>query len=61
VPAGSNCKVEAVVREDYVNGEDVVLDSNGRPIMSIVTTRDDGSNDVAVFAPTAYSEGVTRK
>jgi hypothetical protein len=52
VPAGQRCKVEAVEREDYVNGEQVRLDGNGRPIMAVVITRDDG-NDVAVYAPTA--------
>lgn len=52
IPVGTRCKVEAVVREDYVNGEDVRYDGEGRPIMAVVTTRDEG-NDVAVFAPTA--------
>jgi hypothetical protein len=54
VPAGTACKVEAVERQDYVGGEDVQYDGNGRPVMSVVTTRDDG-NDVAVFAPTAHN------
>lgn len=53
VPAGSDCKVEAVEREDYVGGEDVQVDGEGRPVMAIVTTRADGSNDCAVLAPTA--------
>lgn len=52
VPAGTRCKVEAVERGDYVRGEIVQTDGNGRPVMSVVTTRDDG-NDVAVYAPTA--------
>jgi hypothetical protein len=52
VPAGTSCKVEAVEREDYVNGDLVQTDGEGRPVMSVVTTRDDG-NDVAVLAPTA--------
>jgi hypothetical protein len=52
VPAGTRCKVEAVERGDYVRGELVQTDGNGRPVMSVVTTRDDG-NDVAVYAPTA--------
>lgn len=40
-------------REDYVGKEHVQLDpERGRPIMSIVTTRDNGQ-DTAVFAPTA--------
>ena len=54
VPAGSRCRVRAVVREDYVAGEIVQYDDNGRPIMAVVTDRPDGSNDVAVLAPTAH-------
>lgn len=49
---GVRCKVQAVERGDYVRGELVQTDGNGRPVMSVVTTRDDG-NDVAVYAPTA--------
>lgn len=52
VPAGTRAKVEAREREDYVGGESVRKDGEGRPIMSVVTTRDDGQ-DVAVFAPVA--------
>lgn len=50
---GTDCKVESVEREDYVGHEDVRYDGEGRPIMSVVTTRADGSNDAAVFAPAA--------
>lgn len=53
VPAGTRCKVEAVEREDYIGSEDVQYDGNGRPVMAVVTTRNDG-NDVAVLAPTAH-------
>lgn len=52
VIAGTSAKVEARVREDYVGSERVTLDDTGRPVMSVVTTRDDGQ-DVAVFAPLA--------
>lgn len=52
VLAGVRCKVEAVERGDYVRGELVQTDGNGRPVMSVVTTRDDGT-DAAVYAPTA--------
>lgn len=57
VPAGTRCKVEAVEREDYVGHELVQTDADGRPVMAVVTTRDDGT-DVAVYAPcaTALSE-----
>lgn len=56
VPAGTKCKVEAKEREDYVRGEDVTVDGEGRPVMAIETTRDEG-NDVVVFAPCAQSSG----
>jgi hypothetical protein len=52
VPAGTRCKVEAVERGDYVNGDLVTVDGAGRPVMSVQVTRDEGT-DVAVFAPCA--------
>jgi hypothetical protein len=52
VRAGIRAKVEAREREDYVGAELVQVDAAGRPVMSVVTTRDDGM-DVAVFAPCA--------
>lgn len=55
VPAGVDCKVEAVEREDYVGKDDVTLDGDGRPVMSVKTTYEDGRNDVTVFAPCAIS------
>ena len=56
VRRGTSAKVTIVEREDYVGSELVQVDpERGRPVMSIVTTRDDGSNDVVVFAPTARS------
>lgn len=54
VEVGTKAKVEAREREDYLgrdNGK-VRLDGEGRPIMSVVTTRD-GGQDTAVFAPVA--------
>lgn len=55
VPAGTRCKVEAVERDDYVGDETVTVDGDGRPVMSVVTTRDHG-RDVAVFAPCATAD-----
>jgi hypothetical protein len=52
VPAGIRCKVELQPREDYVNGDVVQLDEDGRPWMSALVTRDTGT-DVAVYAPCA--------
>ena len=51
VRVGTKTKVVAVEREDYI-GPDKVQLFNGRPVMAVVTTRDDGE-DRAVFAPTA--------
>lgn len=50
---GVRALVRAVVREDYVGGEDVQYDDDDRPVMSVVTERGDG-RDCAVFAPTAH-------
>lgn len=57
VPAGTKAKVTAYEREDYIGGDMVQTDGEGRPIMSIVTERDEGQ-DVTVLAPcaTARSE-----
>ena len=57
VQAGTKAKVTAHEREDYIGGDMVQTDGEGRPIMSIVTTRDEGQ-DVTVLAPcaTARSE-----
>lgn len=52
VEDGVRCKVEAVDREDYVGSERVQTDGEGRPVMAVVTTRDEGQ-DCSVFAPTA--------
>lgn len=52
VRKGVAAKHEAVEREDYVGEEIVQTNDAGRPVMSIVTTRDNGQ-DVRVFAPTA--------
>lgn len=49
---GINAKVEAVEREDYLNGDEPQTDGEGKPIMAIVTTRDEGQ-DCAVLPPTA--------
>lgn len=54
VPDGTRCKVEAVEREDYIGREMVQTDGEGRPVMAVVTTRDEG-NDVAVLAPCAVA------
>jgi hypothetical protein len=49
---GTRCKIEAVAREDYLHGDIPQRDQDGRVVMAVVTTRDDGQ-DCAVLAPTA--------
>ena len=50
-------KVALTEREDYVNNEAVFLDpEKQRPVMNIVTIRDEGT-DAMVFAPTATLRG----
>ena len=53
IRAGIKAEIRAVEREDYIGTEDVQTDAAGRPIMAVVTERDDGQ-DVTVFAPTAH-------
>lgn len=55
VPAGTKAKVEAIERGDYVRGDLVQTDGDGRPVMAILTTRDDGQ-DCSVLAPTAKAD-----
>lgn len=52
VPEGTAGKLEAVERGDWVGAELVQTDAEGRPVMSVVTTRDDGM-DCTVYVPTA--------
>ena len=52
VQEGTRAKVEAVERGDYLNGDMVTRDGDGRPVMAVETTRDEGT-DRAVFAPCA--------
>jgi hypothetical protein len=52
---GTRCKIEAVEREDYCGADARGIQyapADGRPYMSVITTRDDG-NDCTVYAPTA--------
>ena len=54
IPEGTAAKVERKDREDYEGADTghTQVDGNGRPVMSVITTRDEGT-DVLVFAPTA--------
>lgn len=55
VPAGVPADVRAVERQDYIGGDMVHTDGDGRPVMAVVTERDDGQ-DAAVMAPTAVGD-----
>jgi hypothetical protein len=55
VSAGTRAKVETNEREDYVGKERVQL-HQGRPVMNLVVTRDDGQ-DCVIFAPSAVGDG----
>lgn len=51
-------RVRPVLREDYEGGEHgLTRDEQGRPVMAAVTDYPDGTNDVAVFAPSVLVEG----
>lgn len=53
IEQGVQAKVEARLRDDFVGNERVqTAPDDGKPYMSVVTTRDNGT-DAIVFAPTA--------
>jgi hypothetical protein len=52
IPLGIKAKIEAIERQDYVGKEIVQTDNAGRPVQSVVTTRDEGQ-DCTVYAPAA--------
>jgi len=49
VRAGSDCKVYAVERMDYLRDEEQRTGEDGKPYMSVITERADGTNDAHVF------------
>lgn len=50
IPVTSKGESRKVEREDYVGRQSVQLDTDNRPVMSVVTTRDDGE-DCTIYAP----------
>jgi hypothetical protein len=54
---GTTAKIEVVERQDYVGKDKAQTDADGRPIMSVVTTRDEGQ-DCVVF-PAAATASAT--
>jgi hypothetical protein len=55
VAAGTRAKLEVNEREDYI-GADRPHMHQGRPVMNVVVTRDDGQ-DCTIYAPTAVGDG----
>jgi hypothetical protein len=56
VEDGVRAKVTAREREDYVGSDLVQVNGDNRPIMSIVTEREDGQ-DCRILAPVATATG----
>lgn len=55
VAAGVKAHLEINERGDYVGKDLVTCDSNGRPVMSVTTHRNDGE-DCTIFAPCAVAK-----
>lgn len=57
VQAGTDCKVIAVERGDYLRDSEQRTGDNGKPYMAVETHRGDGSNDTYAFAEVAVMKG----
>lgn len=57
VRAGTDCKVIAVERGDYLRNAEQRTGDDGKPYMSIITERADGSNDCIAHAEVATTYG----
>lgn len=57
VRAGTDCRVIAVERGDYLRSSEQRTGDDGKPYTSVITERADGSNDTAVFAEPAVLFG----
>jgi hypothetical protein len=58
VRAGTDCKVTAVERGDYLRKATQRTGDDGRPYMAVETIHADGHNDVAAFAEVAIQAGL---
>lgn len=56
---GTDCKVTAIERGDYLRGETQRQGENGKPYMAVETVHSDGRNDLHVFPGVAIA-GVGR-
>lgn len=54
---GVDAKIVTREREDYVGSEMVQTNAHGRPVMSTLIVRADGSNDCVAYAPCAQIRG----
>ncbi len=52
IPSSTRGESRIVERQDYIGTDLVQLTPGGRPVMAVVTTRDDGE-DCTIFAPCA--------
>lgn len=55
VRAGTDCKVTALTRDDYLRDECQRHGDDGRPYMAVETAHADGHTDRAVYAPAAFA------
>jgi hypothetical protein len=55
VRQGTDCKVVALPREDYLAGEVQRTGDDGKPYGGVSVVRPDGSNDLVMFAPLAQA------
>lgn len=53
--AGTDCKLVAVERGDYLRGAEQRTGDDGRPYMAVQTVYGDGRNDVTAFAEVAIA------
>ena len=58
VLAGTDCKVVAVERGDYLGKAGQRTGDDGKPYMAVETVYADGHNDVAAFAEVAIQAGL---
>jgi hypothetical protein len=56
VRVGTDCTVEAVEREDYLNGDQQATGDDGKAYMSVITKYPDGRQDLAANPGLAHGE-----
>jgi hypothetical protein len=56
VRRGTDCTVEAIEREDYLNGDQQAMGDDGKAYMAVTTKYADGRNDLAANAGLAHGD-----